>query len=81
MLHAEIRSGRDAFHFIGEVSGYNLQTLREHVRQTAREDGAVHLRVNIDPDDQLAFRRYTGKWLPRLAAAGTTVEVNVTATP
>ena len=39
MLHAVIRSGRDAMHFFAEVNGYNLQTLQQHVRQTSREDG------------------------------------------
>ncbi len=77
MLHAVIRSGNDAFHFFGEVSGYNLQTLREHVRESARDDGPVHLRVEIDSNDQKTFRRYTGKWLPHLANAGATVEVEV----
>lgn len=78
MLHAVIRSGRDdAFHFFGEVSGYNLQTLRDHVRQTVREDGLVHLRVEIDPADRPTFDRCTEKWLSHLTDAGAVVEVEV----
>jgi len=77
MLHAVIRSENDTFHFFGEVSGYNLQTLRDHVRETTRDVGPVHLRVEIDHDDQKVFRRYTGKWLPHLADAGATVEIEV----
>ncbi len=77
MLHAVIRSGRDALHFIAEVNGYNLQTLRQHVRQTSREDGPVHLRVEIDADDQAAFVHYANRWLRGLSQRGTAVEVEV----
>jgi hypothetical protein len=75
MLHAVIQSDRDAFHFIGEVSAYNLQTLRQHVRQTAKEDGAVQLWVEIDPGDVRTFERYADKWLSGLARVETVIEV------
>jgi hypothetical protein len=74
MLYAVIRSGREAFHFSGEVSGYNLQTLREHIRRPAPHNGAIHLRIAIDPADEEAFVRYHGKWLPGLARSGAVVE-------
>ena len=77
MLHAVIRTDTDAFHFFGEVSGYNLQTLQQHVRQTARESGVVRLQFKIDSTDQAAFDATAGHWLSRLADAGTVVEVNV----
>jgi hypothetical protein len=70
MIHAVIRSGHDAFHFFGEVSPYNIQTLRQHVRETAKESGQVHLRVEIDPEDHKEFARCTGKWLPHMAGSG-----------
>lgn len=75
MLYAVIRSGRDAFHFFGEVSGYNLQTLRQHVRQTLKEDADVHLRVELGADDHEPFTRHTRRWLPNLADAGVSIEV------
>jgi len=77
MLHAVIRSSRDAMHFFAEVNGYNLQTLRQHVRQTNREDGPVHLRVEIDPHDQAAFVHYSTRWLRALSQRGAAVEVEV----
>ena len=77
MLQAVIRSSRDAMHFFAEVNGYNLQILRQHVRQTSREDGPVHLRVEIDPHDQAAFVHYTTRLLRALSQRGTAVEVEV----
>lgn len=77
MLHAVIRSGRDALHFFGEVSPYNLQTLRDHVRQTARESDAMHLRFEIARSDRQTFAHYTERWLPALRQSGATVEVAV----
>lgn len=77
MLRAVIRSDQDALHFFAEVNGYNLQTLRQHVRQTARERGRVHLCVEIDPHDQATFAQYARRWLPALSKAGSAVEVTV----
>jgi hypothetical protein len=77
MLHARIRTTHDAFHFIAEVNAYNLQTLRQHVRQSLREDGQLTISMRIDPSDQRAFERYTAPWLPALIESGTPVELNV----
>jgi hypothetical protein len=77
MLHAHIRTPHDAFHFIAEVNPYNLQTLRQHLRQSLREEGPLHVSLQIDPTDQSAFARYTARWLPQIIAAGNAVEVNV----
>jgi len=77
MLHARIRTGRDAFHFIAEVNAYNLQTLRQHVRQSLRESDDLALSMRIDRADQPAFERHTARWLPALIKAGTCVELNV----
>jgi hypothetical protein len=77
MLHAVIRTDNDAFHFFGEVSGYNVQTLQQHVRHTVREAGAVRLQFKIDPEDQEVFRASTARWLSQLASDGTVVEVAV----
>lgn len=77
MLHAVIRTDSDAFHFFGEVSRYNVETLRQHVQQTARESGPVRLQLKIDPSDRRAFLAATERWLSRLADNGTLVEVNV----
>lgn len=80
MFHAHVRTAHDAFHLIAEVNSYNLQTLRQHMRQSIREDGQVKISVRIDSSDQPAFARHTANWLPKLIAAGTQVEV-VVATP
>jgi hypothetical protein len=77
MLYAEIRTPRDAFHFFGEVSGYNMQTLQQHVRQSMREEGGLRLRLEIQPEDRSAFKRYTTRWLARLENAGVPVQVTV----
>ena len=75
MLHAVIRTGQDAFHFFGEVNGYNLQTLRQHVRHGAREGGPLHLRFEIEPADEVSFARHGKRWLEALAKRGTVIEV------
>ena len=77
MLHAVIRSDRDALHFFGEVSGYNLQTLRQYVRQSNQDCDTLHIRVEIEPDDQPAFATHAASWLPALTHAGAVVEVEV----
>lgn len=77
MFHARICTPNDAFHFIAEVSPYNLQTLRYHVRQTLREGGQVKLSLQIDPPDERNFVRYTARWLPHLIASGTEVDMNL----
>ncbi len=77
MLYAVIRSPRDALHFFGEVSGYNLQTLRQYVRQSTQDGGPLHMRVQIEPDDEPVFAKHTHRWLPALTDAGAAVEVEV----
>jgi hypothetical protein len=74
MLRAVIRSGREVFHFSGELSGYNLQTLRQHIRKPS-EAGTVHLRIQIEPSDEEAFGRYSSRWLPELAKSGAVIEL------
>ena len=73
MFHARICTPHDAFHFIAEVTPYNLQTFRQHIRQSMREDGPLTISLQIDPDDRRRFARQTSGWLPRLIASGTKV--------
>lgn len=75
MLHAVVRSEQSALHFYGEVSGYNVQTLRQHVRQALRDGSPVHLRLEILPADREAFGYYAGRWLRALRRSGAMVEV------
>ena len=77
MLHAHIRTPHEAFHFIGEATPYNLQTLHQHVRQSMREDGDLELRVELDESDEAAFARSAGRWLPQVIAAGAAVRLDV----
>lgn len=62
MLRAVIHAGTHRFHFSGEVSGYNLEMLREHVRRSLMEAVPVHLRVAIEPSDERAFTRFGNRW-------------------
>lgn len=78
MLHVRIRSPHDAFHFIGEVNPYNLQTLRHHIRQSLRENGRLTVAVQIDPADEPLFSRYAASWLHELGDRGTAVHVDAT---
>jgi hypothetical protein len=77
MLHAVIQTDNDAFHFFGEVNGYNMQTLRQHVCQTTKEVGPVRLLLRIDPNDQEAFKTLGRKWLSNVSE--TIVEISVRA--
>ena len=76
MLHVRIRSPHDAFHFIGEVNPYNLQTLQHHIRQSLRENGRLTVAVQIDPADEPLFSRYAADWLHELGDRGTAVHVD-----
>lgn len=76
MLHVRIRSPHDAFHFIGEVNPYNLQTLRHHIRQSLRENGRLTVAVQIDPSDEPVFSRYAARWLHDLGDRGTAMHVD-----
>ena len=73
MFHARICTSLDAFHLIAEVTPYNLQTLRQHVHQSIRENGPLTISLQIDPSDRRSFARHTAHWLPRLIATGSTV--------
>ena len=77
MLHAHIRTPHDAFHFIAQVNSYNLQTLRQHLRQTIREGAHVELSLLVDACDEIDFARYSAPWLPALIEAGITVEMDI----
>jgi hypothetical protein len=77
MLHARIHTAHDAFHFIAEVTSYNLQTLRQHLRQSVREGAHVTVSLQIDARDELDFARYTAAWLPDLIEAGINVEMDI----
>ena len=77
MFHARIRTPNDVFHLIAEVNSYNLQTLRQHLRQSLREDGSLQISVLLDPGDQRAFARYTSRWLPKMIETGAQVAVEV----
>jgi hypothetical protein len=75
MLHAVIRTEHDAFHFFGEVNGYNMQTLCQHVRQSNREGCTVRLQLRIDSIDRETFETHGSKWLSSIA--GTRVDIRV----
>jgi hypothetical protein len=75
MMHATVRSQRGALHFIGEVNPYNLEVLRQYLRDTSREEGGVSLRIAVDADDQQAFAEQARRWLAGLGRLGVAVEL------
>jgi hypothetical protein len=75
MLRAVVRSGREAIHFIGDLNGYNLQTLQLHARGARRDGAAVRVEVELDDGDAALWRRYARTWLQRMRRAGVTVFV------
>ncbi|MBI3786124.1 MAG: hypothetical protein HY270_22280 [Deltaproteobacteria bacterium] len=77
MLHAEIRWAQSALHLLGEVDGYNLRTLRQHLGQALRETGTVRVSIDLSPQDLPRFVRQTGYWLPQLEQHGAVVALNV----
>ena len=78
MLHAVLRWKHDAFHFFGDISPYNVQTLRLHVRDRARDGGNVRARFEIDPEERAAFVKCAGPWLAHLRDGGNIVELALT---
>lgn len=77
MLYAVIRCGSESLHFLGKVSAYNIQTLRNHARQSTETVDALQLLFEIAPADQQAFVRCTKNWLSHLRRCGAKVEVKV----
>jgi hypothetical protein len=74
MLHATIRTPQGALHFIGELDGYNLETIEQYVTESTREWGPVEVRIELERDDADAFEQYAPHWLPRLGET-TVVEI------
>jgi len=72
MMHAVIRTSNDCIHLIGHVDGYNIESLRDHVRGMARH-GDVSLWIELAPGDDEALKRLAGRWLDRLARSGVPV--------
>ncbi len=80
MLHAMIRSEVNTLHFSSEVNRQNLQTLKQYIRETAREEGPVHLSIQLDhSDEEQPFRQQTRRWLEARAIHGGGFEAVVAA--
>jgi hypothetical protein len=76
MLRAIIRSGNEALHFIGDLNGYNLQTLQMHARGALREIGCVHVELELDESDAATWKHFERGWLARMDRAGVDVLVH-----
>jgi hypothetical protein len=76
MLRAIIRSGNEALHFIGDLNGYNLQTLQMHARGALKESGCVHVELELDESDAATWKHFERGWLARMDRAGVDVLVH-----
>ena len=81
MLHAVIRWEHDALHFFGDVTSYNLQTLRLHVRDRARNGGVPAVRFEVDAEDRPRFVKHMSSWLAELRGVASPLEVVVGGVP
>ena len=79
MLRAIIRSGHEALHFIGDLNGYNLQTLQLHARSALKEIGSARVELELDESDAVTWKHYERAWLARMDRAGVTVLVRAKA--
>ena len=79
MLRAIIRSGNEALHFIGDLNGYNLQTLQIHARGALKESGCVHVELELEESDAVAWKQFERGWLARMDRAGVDVLVHAEA--
>lgn len=79
MLRAVIRSGNEALHFIGDLNGYNLQTLQMHARGALKEMGCVQVELELDESDAATWKHFERGWLARMDRAGVDVLVHAEA--
>jgi hypothetical protein len=77
MLHATIRTSREALHFIGAVSPYSLRTLQEYMREARRGERDVRLWVELEAADEREFSRHAQRWLGHLRRRGVQVDIDV----
>jgi hypothetical protein len=75
MLYAAINADSESLHFQGEVNPYDLQTLQLLVGSIPRLARPVRLRIAIDPEDEITFRQWARKRVPRWVRSGVEVEV------
>lgn len=77
MIRAVVRSGERELHFVGEMNGYNLETLEEYARATLTEWGSADVDLQIDSADFWTWNRRASRWLARLSRAGAAVHVAI----
>lgn len=77
MFHAVIRNRQGALHFIGEVDGYCLDTLRDHIGSVRRQadPSCLHLQIGVDAEQREEFEQRTRRWVKNLLLAGATVTI------
>lgn len=75
MLRAKIRFGDGTIHLIGDLNGYNLETLKLHARGAIGDGGFARVELEIDESDAQIWKRYVRRWLTRMDRAGVPVLV------
>lgn len=73
MLEAHIASPRGSFYYAGEPSPYDLETLRQHLRDALSEGPVSEIRLELILDDEaVALRLAT--WIGRIEQTGIQVK-------
>lgn len=74
MLEARIIAPRGSLYFAAEATPYDLETLRQHVRQSIphRDAGEVTLELSIDGSSEGPV---VATWLKAIAAVGVQVRL------
>jgi hypothetical protein len=74
MLQARIVSSRGSFYFAAEVTPYDLENLRTHIRDLRGSRAKdVRLELSLDRADDATLDVQMSAWLRRLAAEGVEV--------
>ena len=69
MLEAHIASPRGSFYYAGELSPYDLETLRLHLRDSVTEVPAVDVHLELILDDESVASRIAA-WLRGIEQSG-----------
>jgi hypothetical protein len=77
MLHATIRTSREALHFIGTVSPDSVRILQQYVRDAGRDEREIRLCVDLEPADEREFARHAQRWIGHLRRRGVQVDIDV----
>jgi hypothetical protein len=73
MLEAHIASPRGSFYYAGELSPYDLETLRQHLRDSVTEVPATDVHLELTLDDESVVTGIA-TWLRGIERSGVRVQ-------